>query len=119
MTAAATGVFGSLRSFNYRVWAAGALIVIGVAALTFTNATNSLMQLSTEPAMRGRVIALGGTPIGAPIVGWIADHPGPRWSLGIGAAAGFTAAVVAAHALTQQVHRRRQSGPEGQGHDLH
>ena len=44
-------------------------------ALTFTNATNSLMQLSTEPATRGRVmalrvgIALGGTPIGAPIVG--------------------------------------------------
>ena len=58
---------------------AGALVVIGVAALTFTNTTNSLMQLSTEPAMRGRVmalrvaIALGGTPIGAPIVGWVAD----------------------------------------------
>jgi hypothetical protein len=44
------------------------------------------MQLSTEPAMRGRVmalrlgIALGGTPIGAPIVGWVADHLGPRWA---------------------------------------
>ena len=55
------------------------LVVIGVAAQTFTNSTNSLMQTSTEPAMRGRVmaillaIALGGTPIGAPIVGWVAD----------------------------------------------
>lgn len=37
---------------------AGLLIIIGGAALTFTNATNSLMQLSTAPAMRGRVMAL-------------------------------------------------------------
>jgi MFS family permease len=81
---------------------AAALVVIGVAALTFTNATNSLMQLSTEPSMRGRVmalrlaIALGCTPIGAPIVGWVADHLGPRWALGVGALAGFAAAAVAA-----------------------
>lgn len=80
---------------------AGALVVIGVAALTLTNTTNSLMQLSTEPAMRGRVmalrvgIALGGTPIGAPIVGWVASHYGPRWALGIAAASGFAAAIVA------------------------
>ena len=89
---------------NY--WLFGlALVVIGIAALTFTNSTNSLMQLSTEPAMRGRVmairlaIALGGTPIGAPIVGWVADRFGPRWALGVGAAAGFAAAVVAIHYL--------------------
>ena len=42
---------------NYWLFAA-ALVVIGVAALTFTNTTNSLMQLSTEPAMRGRVMAM-------------------------------------------------------------
>jgi MFS family permease len=77
-----------------------ALVLTGVAALTFTNTTTSLMQLSTEPAMRGRVmalrvsIALGGTPIGAPIVGWVADTLGPRWALLIGAAAGFAAALV-------------------------
>ncbi len=81
-------------------WFAGALVVIGVASLTFTNTTNSLMQLSTERSMRGRVmalrvgIALGGTLIGAPIVGWIADHAGPRWALGVGAAAGLAAAVL-------------------------
>jgi len=86
---------------------AGALVVIGVAALTFTNTTNSLMQLSTEPAMRGRVmalrvgIALGGTPIGAPIVGWVANHLGPRWALGVGAASGFAAALVAVYALAR------------------
>ena len=80
---------------------AAALVVIGAAALTVTNTTNSLMQLSTEPAMRGRVmalrvgVALGGTPIGAPIVGWVAGHYGPRWALGIGAASGFAAAIMA------------------------
>jgi len=100
------GVFGlgcALGALAPGYWLfAGALVVIGVAALTFTNATNSLMQLSTEPSMRGRVmalrlgIALGGTPIGAPIVGWVADHFGPRWALGVGAASGFAAAAVAA-----------------------
>jgi len=79
--------------------------------LTFTNATNSLMQLSTEPAMRGRVmairlgIALGGTPIGAPIVGWVADNFGPRWALGVGATSGFAAAIVAVYALVRRLHR--------------
>jgi MFS family permease len=86
---------------------AGALVIIGVAALTLTNTSNSLMQLATEPAMRGRVmalrigIALGGTPIGAPIVGWVANQFGPRWALGVGAAAGFAAAIVAVYALSR------------------
>ncbi len=50
--------------------------------------------------MRGRVmaifmaIALGGTPIGAPIVGWVADTFGPRWALGVGAVSGFAAALI-------------------------
>jgi MFS family permease len=89
-----------------------ALVIIGVSALTFTNSTNSLMQLSTEPAMRGRVlairlaIALGCTPIGAPIVGWVADRFGPRWALGIGAASGFAAAIVGIRYLATYRHLR-------------
>src|ERR1700677_894713 len=89
-------------------WFAGSLVLIGVAALTLTNTTNSMMQLSAEPAMRGRVmalrlaVALGGTPIGAPIVGWVANHFGPRWSLGVGAASGFAAAIVAVRVLMQR-----------------
>jgi len=89
-------------------WFAGSLVVIGVAALTLMNTTNSIMQLSAEPAMRGRVmslrlaVALGGTPIGAPIVGWIANHFGPRWALGAGAASGFAAAIVAVLFLTRR-----------------
>ena len=58
-------------------WFGGALAITGAATLTFTNATNSMMQLTTAPVMRGRVMALrvgvaqGGTPIGAPWwVGW-------------------------------------------------
>lgn len=88
-------------------WFAVGLIIVGGAALTFVNGTNSMMQLSTEPAMRGRVmalrvsIALGGTPIGAPIVGWVANHFGPRWSLVVGAGAAFTAALVAAYILAR------------------
>ena len=90
-----------------------ALVVVGVSTLTFTNSTSSLMQLSTEPMMRGRVMALrlaigvGATPIGAPIVGWVADVFGPRWALGVGAASGFAAALVALAYLVNR--RQRQS----------
>ena len=104
------GVGCTLAAFSPGYWwFAVALVVIGVAALTLTNTTNSMMQLSAEPAMRGRVmalrlaVALGGTPIGAPIVGWVANRFGPRWALGVGAAAGFGAALVAVRFLTRRV----------------
>ena len=77
------------------------LTMVGIAAQTVTTSTNSFVQTSTEHHMRGRVtaillaIALGGTPVGAPIVGWIADAFGPRWALGVGAASGILAALVA------------------------
>jgi MFS family permease len=79
---------------------AAALIVCGLAAQTLTTSSNSLIQLSTEPALRGRVIAimlaivLGSTPLGAPIVGWVADTSGPRWALFVGGASGFIALLV-------------------------
>jgi MFS family permease len=104
------GCAGAAVAPSYGLFGA-ALVVIGVAALTLTNTSNSLMQLSTEPAMRGRVmalrvgVALGGTPIGAPIVGWVADAFGARWALGVGAAAGFAAAGVAVSAMVRGVHR--------------
>jgi MFS family permease len=85
---------------NYASFGA-VLIVVGIAAQTVTTSTNSYVQTSTEHNMRGRVtaillaIALGGTPIGAPIVGWIADAFGPRWALGLGAASGLLAAATA------------------------
>ncbi len=94
------------------------LFVIGLAAQTFTTSTNSIVQTSTEPGMRGRVIAillaiaLGGTPVGAPIVGWIADTFGPRWALGAGAAAGLLAAAVAMVYLARRRDANAGAGPD-------
>lgn len=116
--AALFGIGFAFAAITPNVWLFGAaLVVIGVAVLTFTNATSSLMQLSTEPVMRGRVMALrlaigvGATPIGAPTVGWVADTFGPRWALGVGAASGATAAGVAFIYLVQHRHlRARREG---------
>lgn len=77
-----------------------ALVVVGMAAQTLTTSTNGMVQLSTDPALRGRVIAillavlLGSTPLGAPVVGWVADTFGPRWAMGVAAAAGFGSVAI-------------------------
>ncbi len=106
---AAAGLFGvacGVAAMMPVVWLFGAaLMMVGVSALTFTNGTNSLLQLTTAPAMRGRVmairlaLAMGTTPIGAPIVGWVAEVAGPRWALAIGAASGLAAGLVGLHYL--------------------
>ncbi|MEV8213757.1 MFS transporter [Leifsonia sp. NPDC077715] len=77
-----------------------ALIAIGVSSQTLMTTANGTVQMTTDPVLRGRVMAIymaifmGGTPIGAPIVGWVADTFGPRWAMGVGAASGFAAALV-------------------------
>lgn len=77
-----------------------AMIAVGAASQTVTTSTTSLVQLSTDPRMRGRVmallltVALGGQPVGAPLVGWIANNFGPRWAVAVGAAAGFITAAI-------------------------
>ncbi len=83
------------------------LFFVGLSALTFMTASNSMMQLTTERAMRGRVLALriavvmGGTPLGAPLVGWVVDRFGARWALGVGALSGIAAAAVAVRYLVR------------------
>jgi MFS family permease len=61
--------------------------VLGLSLLTMLNAANTTVQLSVDPVMRGRVMALymmvvmGGTPLGAPVVGWVGATFGARWTL--------------------------------------
>ena len=77
--------------------ALAALVLVGAASAAFTATTNSLMQLAAEPAMRGRVMALwsvvylGSTPVGGPVVGWLAEHAGARAGVLVGAAAALAA----------------------------
>jgi len=75
------------------------LVFVGLSSLTLMTTANAYVQTSTQPEMRGRVMALymaifvGGTPLGAPLVGWVADQYGPRWALGLAAASGLLAAA--------------------------
>lgn len=100
-------LFGSLAGYaffstalglapNYVIFAL-LLVPVGLCALTIITTANSMIQLAAAPEYRGRVmslytaILLGGTPIGAPLIGWIGQAWGPRWTLLIGAiAAGLT-----------------------------
>ncbi|WP_375400902.1 MFS transporter [uncultured Amnibacterium sp.] len=76
------------------------LPLVGVASQTFMTTANGTVQLSVERWVRGRVMAiymaifLGGTVIGAPVIGWITNVAGPRAGLTTGAAAGLLAAAV-------------------------
>lgn len=89
------------------------LVPTGLVMLTFTTAANSSVQLGVEPTMRGRVMALylvcflGGTPFGAPIIGWVAGAFGPRWGL-IG---GGLICLIATLSLATVIARRRGLTP--------
>jgi MFS family permease len=78
-----------------------ALIVVGYFALTMITSANGYVQTTTRSSIRGRVMALyltifmGGTPIGAPLLGLVTNELGPRWAMGVGAFAGLVAALVA------------------------
>jgi len=86
------------------------LVPTGVAVLTFSTTANLLCQLGSAPHLRGRVMALyvlvflGGTPLGAPLIGAVAQLLGPRSGLLLGGAVSALAAVVG----TGYVLRTRQ-----------
>jgi MFS family permease len=88
------------------------LVAVGFSSITLMTTANGTVQLGAAPQMRGRVMALymaiftGGTPIGAPIVGWVANTFGPREAIGVGSAAGFAAAAVALVWLVRRQHLR-------------
>jgi MFS family permease len=77
-------------------------IPVGFCSLTMMTAANAAIQMSVEPQMRGRVMALymivflGATPIGSPFVGWVGEQFGARWAVGIGSITALTVAIWAA-----------------------
>jgi len=83
------------------------LVPTGAAALVFSVANNSFVQLGVDPQMRGRVMALyfmcflGGTPVGAPVIGWISEHLGAPWGLILGGAVCVVAALIAGAVLAR------------------
>jgi MFS family permease len=87
-------------------------IPTGAAALVFSVACNSFVQLGVEPQMRGRILALyfmafmGGTPLGAPAIGWLSERFGPPWGLIGGGIVCLVVALVAGLVLMRG-HRVR------------
>jgi predicted MFS family arabinose efflux permease len=79
------------------------MIPVGAASTGFIASSSSLLQLGSSPEMRGRVMALfsivflGSTPVGGPLVGWIAERFGPRTSLGLAGVATLVAGLIAAY----------------------
>jgi MFS family permease len=90
-----------------------ALGFAGAASITFMATGNSTLQLTAQPSMRGRVMALwfvafqGSTPVGGPIVGAVMGALGARAGLGLGALTCLTVALLGAAALRRTGTERR------------
>ena len=87
----------------------------GITAMTFTTSVQTYLQSRSEGWVRGRVMGVytlvffGGTPIGAPVIGWAAEVFGPRSGLiGGGLLTAFFSAVAGAFYLR---HRRTSAAP--------
>ncbi|POX65226.1 MFS transporter [Streptomyces sp. Ru62] len=100
--ALAFGTLETVAAVAPSYWLFALLMVpIGIFGLTVNVTANTAVQMGTDPAMRGRVMALfmmvfmGGTPLGAPVVGWITDTYGAR----VGFAAGGVVSAAAAGAI--------------------
>ncbi|MCA1004661.1 MFS transporter [Rhodococcus hoagii] len=78
------------------------LVPTGALVLTFSTAAMSILQMSVPAEMRGRVMGmymlafLGGTPLGSPVLGWLADAVDPRAPLVIGGVVSLVAGLAAA-----------------------
>jgi MFS family permease len=99
-TAVAFGLGLAVTAVAPTLWLAlGALLVTGGAGTAFLSHANAVLQLSSRPHMRGRVLALrsmaflGIRPVGSITVGWVCEHVGPRFGLGLGALAAIGVAA--------------------------
>ena len=95
-----------------------AIIPMGTLSMIFVSIANSTLQLNSDPSMRGRVLSLftvayqGSTPIGAPVVGYIGQQLGARYSVAIGGAAAIAAGAYGiASALRRRAVRLSQVQP--------
>jgi MFS family permease len=90
-----------------------AMVFVGYGSITFNSFAKTTLQLAAKPEMRGRVMALwalawlGSTPIGGPIVGWVGQTIGARWSLVIGGLATLICGILALPALAKIDRRTR------------
>lgn len=95
------------------------LPLLGLSSLTMVTSANGLIQLTSTPQMRGRVAALylmvfmGGTPLGAPLIGWIGEAFGARWTMIVGGALSALGVGVAAalYARTHHLSARGRVSP--------
>jgi MFS family permease len=110
-------VAASVSAFMPTYWTyAATLMFTGFAVVTMLTTANGYVQTTTDPALRGRVLALymailmGGTPVGAPIVGWVADEWGPRAAILLGAVAALVAFAIGATWLivSGRLHRHEE-----------
>ncbi|MBT1189568.1 MFS transporter [Streptomyces sp. CJ_13] len=108
---AAAALFSALlvvTAFVPDFWLFAAMLVpIGMFGLTVNVTANSSVQMATDPEMRGRVMALfmmvftGGTPVGAPLVGWITDTYGARIGMATGGLISLAGALTIAVILSR------------------
>jgi MFS family permease len=88
------------------------LVAVGALSVVFISLGNTTLQLTSEPKMRGRVMALwsvaffGTTPIGGPIIGYISDHSNPRVGLAVGGLSGIVAGIIGYRVYKRQVEKR-------------
>ena len=100
-----------------------AMLPVGAASTAFIATSNSLLQLNASSEMRGRVMSLfamvflGSTPIGGPLVGWIAERFGPRDALGLATVATLLVGIFGL-AGVRRSRRRKREGPAGPGPEL-
>jgi MFS family permease len=115
--AAAFAIATAAAALAPTFWVEVALVaVVGATSVTFLTTGNSTVQLAAAPEYRGRITALwstafvGTTPIGAAVVGVIADDAGPRWSLALGSVACAAAGLVGLELLRRHPSSAR-AGP--------
>lgn len=111
--ALAFGVFEVVVGVMPTFWlVAVVLIPVGVANMMFTTSAMNIMQLSVDSHMRGRVMGiymlcfLGGTPIGSPLLGWLAQVTDPRAPLIVGGAISAIAVAGCGLLLMRAGHMR-------------